>query len=58
MMEEFLRRAMLLSKGDPTVLVTRPISAVMLILAVGLLVLVLSPTISKRREEAFQEESA
>jgi TctA family transporter len=49
---------MLLSKGDPTVLVTRPISAVMLILAVGLLVLVLSPTISKRREEAFQEESA
>jgi TctA family transporter len=58
MMEEFLRRAMLLSKGDPTVLVTRPISAVMLILAIGLLVLVLSPTISKRREEAFQEESA
>ena len=34
MMEEFLRRALLLSKGDPMVLVTRPISAVMLGLAV------------------------
>ena len=30
MMEEFLRRALLLSRGDPTVLVTRPISAGML----------------------------
>ena len=34
MMEEYLRRAMLISKGDPLVLVTRPISAVMLFLAV------------------------
>src|SRR5215203_954123 len=57
MMEEFLRRAMLLSKGDPTVLVTRPISAVMLLFAAGLMVLVLSPAISKRREVAFQEEA-
>jgi len=57
MMEEFLRRAMLISKGDPTVLVTRPISAVMLLFAAGLMVLVLSPAISKRREEAFQEEA-
>ena len=31
MMEEFLRRALLLSKGDPTILVTRPISATMLV---------------------------
>ena len=57
-MEEFLRRALLISKGDPTVLVTRPISAVMLLFAAGLLVLVLSPAISKKREEAFQEEAA
>ena len=57
MMEEFLRRAMLISKGDPLVLVTRPISAVMLLFAAGLMVLVLSPAISKRREEAFQEEA-
>ena len=36
MMEEFLRRAMLLSKGDPVILITRPISAVMLAMAAGL----------------------
>jgi putative tricarboxylic transport membrane protein len=57
MMEEFLRRAMLISKGDPMVLVTRPISAVMLFMAVGLLVLVISPAISKKREEAFSEDA-
>lgn len=33
MMEEFLRRALLLSKGSPAVLVTRPISATMLVLS-------------------------
>ena len=57
MMEEFLRRALLLSRGDPTVLVTRPISAVLLLIAAGLLALVLSPAISRKREEAFQEEA-
>jgi putative tricarboxylic transport membrane protein len=57
MMEEFLRRAMLLSKGDPSVLVTRPISAVMLLMALALSILVISPAISKKREEAFTEEA-
>jgi TctA family transporter len=56
MMEEFLRRALLLSKGDPLVLLTRPISAAMLAIAVCLLVLVLLPSFSATREEAFQEE--
>jgi len=56
MMEEFLRRALLLSKGDPMVLVTRPISATMLVLSAILLVLVLLPSFSKTREEAFQED--
>jgi len=56
MMEEYLRRAMLLSRGDPTVFVTRPISAVMLAMAVAALFVVLSPAIQKKREEAFQEE--
>ena len=55
MMEEFLRRALLLSKGDPTVLVSRPISATMLVLAAALLALVLLPSFSKTREEAFKE---
>jgi TctA family transporter len=57
MMEEFLRRALLLSKGDPMILVTRPISAVMLGLAVVLLIMVLTPALRKKREEAFAEEA-
>ncbi len=56
MMEENLRRALLLSRGDWTVFVTRPLSASLLAVAVLLLVLVLSPSIKKRREEAFVEE--
>ena len=55
MMEEYLRRALLLSKGDPTVLVTRPISATMLLIAVVALVFVLLPAWRKKREEVFTE---
>lgn len=55
MMEEFLRRALLLSKGDPSVFLTRPISASMLALAAVLLVLVLLPAIGRTRKEAFKE---
>jgi TctA family transporter len=56
MMEENLRRALLLSRGDPTVFVTRPISATLLVLCVLLLAIVLAPSIRKKREEAFVEE--
>jgi putative tricarboxylic transport membrane protein len=55
MMEEFLRRAMLLSRGDPLVFLTRPISAVLLVAAALLLCTVLLPAFRKTREEAFQE---
>jgi putative tricarboxylic transport membrane protein len=55
MMEEYLRRALLIAKGDATVLITRPISATMLVLAACLLVLVLLPAFGKTREEAFKE---
>ena len=55
MMEEFLRRAMLLSQGSPIVFVTRPISAVMLLMSAILLATVLMPTFRKKREETFQE---
>jgi TctA family transporter len=57
MMEEFLRRALLISKGDASVLVTRPASGTMLALALVLLVIVLTPAIRNKREEAFQEEA-
>jgi TctA family transporter len=56
MMEEFLRRALLLSLGDPMTLVTSPLSAVMLTLAAILLVVVLLPAFGKTREVAFKEE--
>lgn len=56
MMEEYLRRAMVLSRGDPMVFVERPISATMLALAVIGLIVVLLPSIRKKREEAFTEE--
>jgi TctA family transporter len=56
MMEENLRRAMLLSRGDPTVFFTRPLSLVMLLMAVGLLLLIAAPTFRKTREVAFQED--
>jgi putative tricarboxylic transport membrane protein len=55
MMEENLRRALLLSRGDPMVFLTRPISLTLLIISAILVLIVLSPAISKKREEAFQE---
>jgi len=56
MMEEYLRRAMLISRGDPMVFVERPISATMLAISVLALIVVLAPAIRRKREEAFQEE--
>jgi putative tricarboxylic transport membrane protein len=55
MMEENLRRALLLSRGDPTVFATRPISAGLLAAAVLLVLIIAVPNIRRQREEAFQE---
>jgi putative tricarboxylic transport membrane protein len=56
LMEEYLRRAMLISRGNPWVFVQRPISATLLALAVLAMCTVLIPAFSKTREEAFKEE--
>jgi putative tricarboxylic transport membrane protein len=56
MMEENLRRALLLSRGDPTVFFTRPLSLVMLLMAAALVLLIVLPNFRKTREVAFQEE--
>jgi putative tricarboxylic transport membrane protein len=56
MMEENLRRTMLLSLGDPSVFFTRPLSAVLLLMATALVVIVTLPAISKKRETVFVEE--
>src|SRR6266516_3484328 len=58
LLEENLRRAMLLSRGDPTVFFTRPISLTMLLLAGFLLLLIVAPQFRKTREEAFVEGEA
>ncbi|MEN4917673.1 tripartite tricarboxylate transporter permease [Achromobacter spanius] len=55
MMEENFRRALLLSRGEFSTFVTRPLSATLLALAAILLVLVTMPALRKKREEAFVE---
>ena len=55
MMEENLRRALLLSRGDWTTFATRPLSAGLLLAAAALVVVVLLPAIRKKREVAFQD---
>jgi TctA family transporter len=56
MMEENFRRSLLLSRGDFTVFVTRPLSMSLLIAAAILIVIVMLPAIKAKREVAFQEE--
>ena len=56
MMEEYLRRALLLSHSDPMVFITSPISATMLAMAAIALIIVMLPALRKKREEAFHEE--
>ena len=58
LLENHLRRAMVVSHGDPTMFVTRPISLALLIVAAVVLVLAVLPAIRRRREEVFQEEPA
>ncbi|HET8747367.1 MAG TPA: tripartite tricarboxylate transporter permease [Ramlibacter sp.] len=55
MMEENLRRALLLSRGDFTTLFTRPLSLSLLIATLVLLLIVALPAIKRTREDAFQE---
>jgi putative tricarboxylic transport membrane protein len=55
LMEENLRRALLISRGDPTVFFTRPISAGFLIAALLLLIVMALPAIRKKREEVLEE---
>ncbi len=58
LLEENLRRAMILSRGDPTTFVTRPISLGLLLASLAVLALVFLPQIRKRRDEVFTETDA
>jgi TctA family transporter len=55
LMEENLRRALLISRGDPTVFFTRPISLGFLIATAILLAIMIAPNIRKKREQAYEE---
>ena len=55
LMEENLRRAMLLARGDATVFVTRPISAGLMFVAAMLLVIAILPMMRKKRDQVFVE---
>jgi putative tricarboxylic transport membrane protein len=56
LLEEYLRRALVFSHGNPSVFVTEPISAGLLVVAVIVLALIALPSISRKREEVFEEE--
>jgi len=55
MLEENLRRAMILGRGDPTTFLTRPISATLLVMTLIVLIVVLLPQVRKKRAEVFSE---
>jgi TctA family transporter len=55
LLEENLRRALLVSRGDPTVFVTRPISGTLVVGAVLLLLVLLLPAVQRGREAALKE---
>ncbi|MFL6796049.1 MAG: tripartite tricarboxylate transporter permease [Xanthobacteraceae bacterium] len=55
LMEENLRRSLVISRGDPMVFLERPISAVLLAITAGVIALIVLPHFRKTREVAFQE---
>ncbi|MFM2449160.1 MAG: hypothetical protein RIS44_1610 [Pseudomonadota bacterium] len=55
MMEENLRRALLLSRGDWSTFVTRPLSGALLGAALLMIIIVMLPSIKNKREEAFKD---
>lgn len=55
LLEENLRRAVVISNGDPSIFVTRPLSAALLFVAAVLLVISVIPAIRKRRQQVFAE---
>ncbi len=55
LLEENLRRAMILGRGDPTTFLTRPISLTLLILTVAVLAIMMMPRVRQKRDEVFVE---
>jgi putative tricarboxylic transport membrane protein len=56
LLEKNLRQALILSDGNISVFLTRPLSAISLIIAAGLLLSAILPFVQKRRSEVIVEE--
>jgi putative tricarboxylic transport membrane protein len=56
LLEEHLRRSLILSRGDFTTFVTRPVSAIFLAMAVAAIIIAVLPAIRRQREVVFKEE--
>jgi TctA family transporter len=56
LLEDHLRRALIISRGDPTIFIERPVSAALLLVAAAALVLAILPAIRQKREEVFVED--
>lgn len=55
MMEEYFRRAMLVSRGDPMIFLERPISATLLALGAAAIIVAALPSVRRKREEVLEE---
>ncbi|RDV05003.1 tripartite tricarboxylate transporter permease [Undibacter mobilis] len=55
LLEENLRRAMLISRGDPIIFMTRPVSAALICISAALLFMLVLPAFRRKRQEAFRE---
>jgi TctA family transporter len=55
LMEETLRRSLVLSRGDPRIFIDRPIAAGLLAATLLLLIAVIVPNVRRVREDAFAE---
>ena len=56
MMEEYFRRALILSHGSYSIFATSPISLSLLVVTAILITIMALPSVKKKREEAFQED--
>ena len=56
LLEENLRRALTISRGDATVFLTRPLSLTLLVLAAAAFVVAVLPAVRRKREVVFEEE--
>jgi TctA family transporter len=55
MLEEYLRRGLLLSRGSPLVFIERPVSAVLLGISAVVLAAMLLPKVRRKKDEALAE---